>query len=430
MSEPSVISTWSGSRADEWVGGAAAGSRTAEIRDAARRIIDDVRARGDAAVLDASESLDGVRPASLLVSPERCAAALEALPDSRRRALERARRNIQRVHSVQRHSEPAVSVEPGIRAWREFRPIQRVGLYVPGGRASYPSSLLMAAVPAGLAGCSEIVVASPPAASGAPADAVLAVAALLGVQTVYAAGGVQAIAALALGTESLARVDKVIGPGSRWVDAAKLELFPEVAIDLPAGPSEVVVWADESVASSWIAGELLAQAEHGSDSLAVGVLASRAQAASVTAELSEQLVRLERRQHARDALSRSALLVAEDDARGLAWVNRLAAEHVVLMRRDAAEAAGGILNAGSVFVGPYSPVAAGDYAVGTNHILPTGGRARASGGLAVEDFGRWIQFQELEREGLAGLAPTICELAAWEGFGAHAESVRMRLEGT
>ncbi|MDP2497223.1 MAG: histidinol dehydrogenase [Candidatus Palauibacterales bacterium] len=414
--------------ADEWVRSGVAGGPDREVRDTVRAIIEDVRRDGDEAVLEYTERLDGVEREALRVPQEACREALEALSDERREALERARRNIRRVHEAQRRSEEPVSVEPGVEAWREFRPIDRVGIYAPGGAAPYPSSLLMSAVPARVAGCREIVAFSPPGPDGSPPEAVRAAAALVGVDALFAAGGAQAVAAMAIGTGAVPRVDKIFGPGSTWVNAAKLELFAEVDVDLPAGPSEVVVWGDAETRPDWAAAELLAQAEHGPDSLSVGVLPSREKAGDVREELVGRLEELPRRSAAEASLGSSALLVAPDEARAVAWINEIAPEHLAILRRDGRSRASEVRSAGGVFVGPATPVAAGDYAAGTNHVLPTGRRARGTGGLSLDDFGRWVQFQEITPEGLRALGPSIVELAEWEGFRAHADSVRVRLD--
>ncbi|HKK27522.1 MAG TPA: histidinol dehydrogenase [Gemmatimonadota bacterium] len=390
-------------------------------------ILEAVRTGGDEALLRLTGRLDGVRPTALEVPRERWRAALADLTPERREALERARRNLERFHAAQLREETPVEVEPGVRAWREFRPLERVGIYVPGGRAAYPSSLLMGTVPARLAGCGRVVACCPPGSDGLPPASVLAAAELADLDALYAVGGAQAVAAMTWGTESVPAVDRIVGPGGRWVNEAKLAVSGVVAIDLPAGPSEVVVWADGSADPRLVAAELLAQAEHGPDSLAVAVLPDAGAAARVQGELAAALERAERRELAAESLAGSALLVAGRDREAAAWVDDLAAEHLVLLREDAREAAARVRHAGAVFMGPWSPVAAGDYAAGTNHVLPTGRRARSDGGLSVDDFGRWIQFQELSREGLASLAPAILTLARWEGLPAHADAVRVRL---
>lgn len=390
-------------------------------------ILEEVRTGGDQALLRLTERLDGVRPASLAVPRERWREALADLAPERREALERARRSLERFHAAQLRGEAPVEVAPGVTAWREFRPLERVGIYVPGGRAAYPSSLLMGAVPARLAGCERVVACCPPGPDGLPPASVVAAAGLASLDALYAVGGAQAVAAMTWGTETVPAVDRIVGPGGRWVNEAKLAVSGVVAIDLPAGPSEVVVWADGSADPALVAAELLAQAEHGPDSLAVAVLPDAGAAAGVAGALAAALERAERCELAAESLAGSALLVARSDGEAAAWVDDLAAEHLVVLREDAREAAGRVRHAGAVFLGPWSPVAAGDYAVGTNHVLPTGRRARSDDGLSVDDFGRWIQFQELSRRGLEALAPAIVTLAEWEGLPAHADAVRARV---
>lgn len=398
-----------------------------ELSADAREIVQVVGRGGDRALLRYTERFDGVRPDPLRIPTERLRAALESVQAARVDALERARRNLERFHDPQRRTERRVTVEPGVEVWREFRPIRRVGLYVPGGRAAYPSSLLMTVVPARVAGCEEIAVCCPPGPDGAPPRSVLAAAALLEVDEVYALGGAQAIGALAHGTETVPAVDKIFGPGSARVNAAKLAVADRVEIDLPAGPSEVVVWCDAAADPVLAAAELLAQAEHDPAATCVAVVPDRGTGSAVREALRRRLERAPRREVAARSLERGAVLVADDGAAARRWIDELAPEHLVVLRSDAEDASGRIRSAGSVFLGPWTPVAAGDYASGTNHVLPTGGRARARGGLSVDDFGAWVQFQRLAREGLAALGPTVIELAEWEGLPAHAASVRVRL---
>lgn len=424
------LSILSGRAAAEWVRTLVAtppsGPDPAEVRE----ILTRVRAGGDAALLELGERLDGIRPPSLRVDPARIREAAERIGDGRREALEAARRSLERFHAVQRRSEPVVTTGEGVRAWREFRPIRRVGVYVPGGRAAYPSSLLMAVVPARIAGCAEIAVCSPPGPEGRPHAAVLAAAGFLDVEEVYAVGGAQAIAALARGTETVPRVDKIVGPGGAWVNAAKLAAFDEVSIDKPAGPSEVVAWADASAPPEWVASELLAQAEHGPDSLCVGILPTAAAARRVAEAVDARLPGLARGELVRASLDGSALLITRREERALEWIEALAPEHLAILRPDARGLAASVSSAGSIFVGPWTPVAAGDYASGTNHILPTGRRARSDGGLSVDDFGRWVQFQEMGPRGIRAIASVVETLAEWEGLPGHARSVRLRRDGS
>jgi len=433
---PGCIPVLRAERAAMWAAESGRTPRDEGLQTAVRGIIEQVRAGGDGALLDLAEQLDGGRPATIRVAPGRIRGALDRIGGERRRALMAARDNIERFHSAQRLEEEAVEVVPGVRAWREFRSIDRIGIYAPGGRAAYPSSVLMAAVPARLAGVKEIAVCCPAGAEGEPPVSVLAACELAGVEEVYALGGAHAIAALALGTETVPAVDKIFGPGGAWVNAAKLALFDEVAIDLPAGPSEVTVWADSQANPDWVAAELLAQAEHGPDSLVAAVLSDDGArdsevdrlAASVVKRAGARLDALEGlpRESATSSLARGAILIAPSDSTGARWVNDLAPEHLSIQRRDAGDVLELVRHAGSVFVGGFAPVAAGDYCSGTNHVLPTGGRVRGVSGLSVADFGRWMQVQRIDRDGLERLAPSIQTLAEWEGLPAHAASVRAR----
>ena len=435
---PGCIPVLRAQRAAAWAAQSGGTPRDEGLRAAVRGIIERVREGGDGALLDLAEQLDGARPAAIRVAPERIRMALERIADEQREALTTARDNIERFHSAQRLEEEAVEVVPGVRAWREFRPIDRIGIYAPGGRAAYPSSVLMAAVPARVAGVREIALCCPGGASGEPPESVLAACGLAGVEEVYVLGGAHAIAALALGTETVAAVDKIFGPGGAWVNAAKLALFEEVAIDLPAGPSEVTVWADSEANPDWVAAELVAQAEHGPDSLVAAVLSDDGARNSEVDRLAASVVkragaRLDTltgppRDAATSSLARGAILIAGSDSTGARWVNDLAPEHLSIQRRDADDVLGLVRHAGSVFAGGFAPVAAGDYSSGTNHVLPTAGRVRAASGLSLADFGRWMQVQRIDREGLERLAPSIETLAEWEGLPAHAASVRARFE--
>jgi histidinol dehydrogenase len=319
-------------------------------------------------------------------------------------------------------------VRPGLDIWREFRPIERVGIYVPGGRADYPSSLLMCGVPARIAGCREIVVCSPPGPDGRVAESVLATAELLEIEEVFAVGGAQAIAAMAFGTGSIPRVDKIFGPGNRYVTAAKELVHGVVNVDLPAGPSEIVVVCDGAARPAWVAADLISQAEHSADSLAVCITTDPAVAEAVAAALEWQVKALPESGAAEASLAASAICVAPDSEAAIDWVNALAPEHLSVMTADDETVLRRVRHAGSIFLGPHSPVAAGDYAAGSNHVLPTGRRARAWSALSLDDFGRWVQVQRLTASGLAEIAEAARTMARWEGFEAHARAVEMRFE--
>ncbi|HEX8036615.1 MAG TPA: histidinol dehydrogenase, partial [Ktedonobacterales bacterium] len=407
--------------------------RLRELREPVQRILEDVRARGDAALLEYAKRFDGGRLQRLRVPAEEIAAALANADGEYVRALEQAARTIEVFHRAQLDAlstEPAVETVPGICVWRAWRPIERIGVYVPGGGALYPSCLLMASIPARVAGCAEIVVCTPAGPDGRVPAPVLAAAALAGVTEVYAIGGVQAIAALAYGTETIRAVDKIFGPGSSYVAAAKALVASEVAIDLPAGPSEVLIVADETANPTWAAADLLAQAEHGPESACVLVTTARALAEATRDEMRRQLEKLPTAGVIRESLSRNgALLVAETMDEALAFANEYATEHLELLVADADQMIGRVYNAGSVFLGGWSVESAGDYATGGNHTLPTAGYARSFGPLAIEAFGRKMQVQRLEQSGLGLIRRAIDTLAATEGLPAHAAAVRARFEG-
>lgn len=403
-------------------------SHLGELRAAVTRILEDVRERGDTALLFYAAQFDAA-PKSLRVPREEIDGALAMANPAYVTALRQSAANIERFHRAQRRTEPPIETAPGVRIQRVWRPLSRVGVYVPGGGARYPSCLLMAAIPARVAGCAEVAVCTPPDRDGRVPAPVLAAAAIAGVTEVYAAGGVQAIAALAYGTATIRRVDKIVGPGSSYVAAAKALVASEVATDLPAGPSEILIVADETAPPEWVAADLLAQAEHGPESACVLVTTSAALAGAVRAALARRIETLPTAPVIRASLARNgALLVAESLAGALAFANDYAAEHLELMLVDADRAVERIAHAGSVFLGSWSAVAAGDYASGGNHTLPTAGYARGFGPLAVETFGRWMQVQRLSAAGLDGLRETITTLAGVEGLPAHADSITARFE--
>jgi len=381
-----------------------------QVWDSVRQILDYVRASGDRAVLELTERLDGVRLAQTRVHAEECAAALEGLDGRVREALTEAARRIEAVHRVQTFHEPPVAVAPGVRVHREWRPFQRVGLYAPGGRTVYPSSVLMMAVPARLAGFPEVVLCCPPQRDGRVAPVMLAAAVLSGVTEVHAIGGAQAIGALAYGTESLNRVAKIFGPGNAYVTAAKLQVFGDVAIDMPAGPSEIVVISDGTAPPEWLAADLRAQAEHSPDALAMLVTTSESDAAALR-QVPESQVKGFR---------------CVDLQQAVAFANDFAPEHLALACRDPERWLSLVTSAGSIFLGADAAAAAGDYATGANHVLPTGGAARSFGPLGVEAFGRPVQVQAVDATGIEAIAAVTEVLAAIENLPWHAASVRTR----
>ena len=399
-----------------------------QIRRGAAEICRAVREVGDRALREAASAYGGGR-ADPRVTPREMTAAAEDTAGSVRRALEEAVESVRRHHLAQLPSDHSHETRPGVRIDRRWTPLRRVGAYIPGGKASYPSSLLMTVIPAQIAGVEEIAAASPCGEDGRLDPTLLAAAVLLGIDEVYAMGGAQAVAAFAYGTETVPRVDKIVGPGNAWVTAAKLEVYGDCAVDLPAGPSEVLVLADRSADPRLAAADLLCQAEHGPDSPAVLVTTDPGLAARVEAEIARLLPLLPRRETLRAALgAHGEALLAGSMEEAVGFANDYAPEHATVLTADPEETAARVVNAGSVYVGRWSPESGGDYATGANHVLPTGGLARSHGPLGVEDFGSWRQVQTLTREGLAAVRPVIEELAAAEGLDAHRLAASIRFE--
>ncbi len=399
-----------------------------EIRAAAAAICAEIAGGGDEALRAAGERFGGGRPTALVPAGER-AAAVASLHTDLRTSLEAAIEAVRRHHQAQRPAEHGHETSPGVRIDRRWAPLRRVGAYVPGGKAAYPSSLIMTVVPAQVAGVSEIVVASPADADGALDETLLAAAELLGVDELYAMGGAQAVAALAYGTETIEAVDSIVGPGNAWVTAAKLEVLGTCAIDIPAGPSEVLVLADHTAEPLLVAIDLLCQAEHGPDSPAILVTTDASLPERVSAAMAGLLEQLPRRAILSAALTdHGEVLVADDLDEAVSFANAYASEHVTVLTADPEAVAERVTRAGSVYVGRWSPESAGDYATGANHVLPTGGLARAYGPLGVEDFGSWRQVQTLTERGLAGIRPTIEHLATAEGLDAHRLAASLRFD--
>jgi histidinol dehydrogenase len=405
-------------------------SDAADVAASVREIIAAVRERGDAAVREFTRKFDGAVLESLFVTTEEMNAAAAALPPSATQALEQAIDNVRRFHEAQR--VPAIRVEPapGVVCERIVRPIDAVGLYVPAGTAPLPSTAIMLAVPAAIAGCPTRVLATPPRADGSVDPSVLVAAQRCDVETVIKVGGAQAIAALAYGTETIPKVDKVFGPGNAWVTAAKLAVANDpagAALDLPAGPSEVLVIADAAANPDFVAADLLAQAEHSADAQALLLTSSSDLAVRVAASIGRQIERRSRQTTLRAALEHLRLIVVRDLETAFAISNAYAPEHLIVQTQDARAWLGEIRAAGSVFLGAFTPETMGDYCSGTNHVLPTYGFARAYSGLGLQDFVRRITVQELTAQGLSVLGPTAVTLAELEGLDAHAEAVNVRL---
>jgi histidinol dehydrogenase len=403
-----------------------------EIRAGARGILNEVRAAGAHAVRAAAARYGGgLADGRLVLEQQELAAARERLGTADRDALEQAIDHVERFATNQRPATTRTTIRPGIEIERRWLPLDRVGCYVPGGSAPYPSSLVMTVVPARVAGVREIVVASPADGSGRLNDVLLGAAGLLEVDALLVAGGAQAVGALAFGLPDLDRplapVDRIVGPGNAWVTAAKLEVAGRVGIDLPAGPSEGMVLADDDADPVLVAADLVTQAEHGPDSPAILVTTSRDLADRVEAEIATLLPRLERSPIlTRSLAAHGAVAIAADLDEAIAFVDAYAPEHLSLAVRDPDAAAARIRHAGSIFVGQWAPESAGDYATGANHVLPTGGLARSSDPLGVEAFGRYTQVQRLDREGLAAIRETVGRLATAEGLTAHRHAIEVR----
>ena len=399
------------------------------ISERVGEIIGRVREEGDRALFELARQIDGVELATLRVSEQEISEATSAVPEEVRQAIGKAIGNIRRFHEAQRPAPVDIETTEGVRCCQRAVPIRRVGLYIPGGNAPLFSTVLMLAVPASVAGCSEVVLCSPPNKQGGIAPVILYAASQCGVREIYKCGGAQAIAALAYGTETIARCDKIFGPGNRYVTQAKQAVGGHVcAIDMPAGPSEVMVIADDESNPQFVAADLLSQAEHGNDSQSILLCLSADFARRVDTATEEQYARLSRRQTISNSLNGSRIIVLEDLAQAVDFANGYAPEHLIIQTRRPWEIAERITAAGSVFVGDYSTESAGDYASGTNHTLPTSGWARSMSGVNLDSFMHKITFQELSREGLEALAPTITAMAEAEGLDAHAEAVRIRLK--
>lgn len=391
-------------------------------------ILADVKANGDAALVKYTQQFDKVTLTDILVSPEEFAIADASLDESLKDAIRRAAANIEAFHRPQLEEVKMVETMPGVQCWRKPVGIEKVGLYIPGGTAPLFSTILMLAIPARLAGCSRIVLCTPPGKDGAVHPAVLWAAQYVGITEVFKTGGVQAIGAMAYGTESVPKVYKIFGPGNQYVTCAKqLVNSAGTAIDMPAGPSEVAVFADDSCVPAFVAADLLSQAEHGADSQVLLVTTSEAVLKNVEIEVEQQLAALPRKDLAAKALDNSKLVLVSDRDEAMDMLNAYAPEHLIMACENDEALATRVVNAGSVFLGNYSPESAGDYASGTNHTLPTNGYATAYSGVSVDSFVKKITFQRLTREGLQTLGPAIEAMASAEGLEAHRRAVSIRI---
>ena len=401
---------------------------TESLFDTVRDIIRAVRAEGDKAVLRYEALFDKVQLEALEVTPQEFDEAEALVSEELKDAIRLAAENIGTFHAAQRFEPRKVETQPGVTCWQKAVPIERVGLYVPGGTAPLFSTVLMLAVPARIAGCREVVLCTPPARSGKVHPAVLVAARVAGVRRVFKAGGVQAIAAMAYGTESVPKVYKIFGPGNQYVTAAKqLVSLRDVAIDMPAGPSEVEVLADAKANPVFVASDLLSQAEHGVDSQAILVTTSKELQLAVRDEVERQLAVLPRREIAARSLANSKLIVVRDMDEAIEMTNDYAPEHLIIETEDYATLAERVTHAGSVFLGSLTPESAGDYASGTNHTLPTNGYAKAYSGVCLDSFVRKMTFQEIRPEGLRRIGPAIELMAANESLDGHKNAVTVRL---
>lgn len=397
------------------------------LRETVLGVLNDVREGGDEAVKKYEKKFDKVELESLAVSEEEMAEAEAFVSDELKNALNAACENIKRFHASQKTVCPRVETSSGVTCWQKAVPIDKVGLYIPGGTAPLFSTVLMLAVPARIAGCAEIVLCSPPGKDGKLNPAILVAAKVAGVNKIYKIGGVQAIGAMAYGTESVPKVYKIFGPGNQYVMAAKQEVsLHDVAIDMPAGPSEVEVVADDTANPAFVAADLLSQAEHGVDSQVVMVTCSESLLAKVAEEVEKQLAELPRKEIASKALENSKMILVENMDEAVELTNEYAPEHLILAVENYMDVAERIRNAGSVFLGNYSCESAGDYASGTNHTLPTSGYAKAYSGVNLDSFMRKITFQELTAVGVRNLGPTVEIMAHCESLDAHCNAMRIR----
>jgi histidinol dehydrogenase len=398
------------------------------IENTVNEIFNDVKTQGDKAVSKYTALFDGVQLKTAVVSKEEITVAVSMVSQELKVAIQTAKKNIEIFHAAQKTKRVSVQTSKGVDCWQEKRPIQKVGLYIPGGTAPLFSTVLMLTVPANIAGCKEIVLCSPPNNEGKIANEILYAAQLCGVTRIIKVGGIQAIAGLTFGTETIPQVYKIFGPGNQYVTVAKqLATKHGVAIDMPAGPSELLVVADDTANASYVASDLLSQAEHGADSQVILVSTSKQLIDNVSFEVEKQIKRLLRLDMAQKAIDNSKLIYVENDAIALDMINDYAPEHFIICTKNEDFFVDNIANAGSVFIGDYTPESAGDYASGTNHTLPTNGFCKAYSGVNLDSFTKSITFQKITKEGLLDIGHTIELMAEAEGLQAHKNAVTLRL---
>ncbi|WP_116790725.1 histidinol dehydrogenase [Flavobacterium psychrotrophum] len=401
---------------------------TEDVNGLVQQIFKEIKQNGDTALKKYTQLFDGSNPDAITVSKDETTAAIAQVPDELKAAIQLAKANIEKFHEAQAEQKQIIETITGVQCWRESRAIEKVGIYIPGGSAPLFSTVLMLAVPATLAGCKEIVLCSPPDKQGNINPAILYAAQLSGVTAIYKAGGIQAIGAIAFGTQSIAKVDKIFGPGNQYVTAAKQAAFANgVAIDLPAGPSELLVIADATANPEFVAADLLSQAEHGADSQVVLVSDNEALVNQTIQALEVQVAQLPRKDIVLKALQNSRAIVLNGTQACIDFSNAYAPEHLIIATADADFLAERVISAGSVFIGNYSCESAGDYASGTNHTLPTNGYARSYSGVSLDSFVKKITFQKITPRGLQNIGPAIEIMAAAESLDAHKNAVTIRL---
>jgi histidinol dehydrogenase len=394
-----------------------------------QEVLNAIQEKGDQAVKDYTLSFDQVNLSSIQLNEDQINQIASTLDSHVKKAIEVAKINIEKFHQTQLQKVEKIETMPGVWCWRKSIGIEKVGIYIPGGTAPLFSTVLMLGIPASIAGCKEIILCTPPNKDGKIDAAIAYAAQLIGIKNIYTIGGVQAIGAMAFGTESVPKVYKIFGPGNQYVTAAK-QLVQQygTAIDMPAGPSEVCVWADETAIPSFVAADLLSQAEHGADSQVLLVASEEKIVEQVKQALNEQLLLLPRKDFAEKALANSKAIVIHETEQALALINEYAPEHLILSIQQAEMIAEKVWNAGSVFIGNYSPESVGDYASGTNHTLPTNGYAKAYSGVSVDSFVKKITFQQLTERGLTNIAQTVMDMAKAESLGAHSKAVQIRVD--
>lgn len=401
----------------------------ADIEQTVNQIFDEIRTKGNSAVAKYTDLFDGIKLDNLLVTSEEIEDAKKEISSELKEAIQLARTNIEKFHSAQKTARVSVETTNGVSCWQEKKPIQKVGLYIPGGTAPLFSSILMLAIPAKLAGCEEIILCTPPDKQGNVNPAILYAAELCGVTQIFKIGGIQAIGAMTFGTEDVPQVYKIFGPGNQFVTVAKqLATKYQVAIDMPAGPSELLIFADDSAIASYVASDLLSQAEHGTDSQVILVSTSELLLDEVSSELELQIEELPRKEIARKAIENSRLILVDSDKEALELINEYGPEHFIVCAENESFFVEGIANAGSVFIGNYAPESAGDYASGTNHTLPTNGYAKQYSGVNLDSFMKTITFQKISEDGIREIGPSIELLAEAEGLQAHKNAVSLRLK--